>query len=103
MTAMGPDCVKTPIYAKYGLHKAICQVMGLLFIDYFVFGFILQKLKVQLSADKSINPFEEFLSATKRRLLCPQCLYESRSAHDIHDPLQIIGKHMQAHFCTDLI
>jgi len=19
-----PDCVKTPIYAKYGLHKAIC-------------------------------------------------------------------------------
>jgi hypothetical protein len=34
-----PDCVKTPIYAKYGLHKAICQVLWLLFAYYFVFGF----------------------------------------------------------------
>jgi hypothetical protein len=45
MSTNGPDCVKTPIYAKYGLHKAICQVLGLLFAYYFVFGFYPVKTK----------------------------------------------------------
>ena len=43
--AYDPDCVKTPIYVRYGLHKPIYEVLGLRFIDYFVCGFYPVKAK----------------------------------------------------------